>query len=963
MGRQLSMFRFVCGFLAAGVLSAASVSAQEINTSTLSENGWFSDDTRADGSGTEAAGTNLISDTLTDDPEGSASGTSAHDADINAQIIFGDAVGAEPALTHGGAVHLGIVAGEVLGKSAISHRKDDGTGHGPGSGFGPGFTAEYSWMGDGTPAITTSLKFGIKTAEFGAAGVSSRTGENVWDKLLIFEPGNLNGGTSDALWHTETIDYTTGKWWFFDRVAIASIIGTPMTLSDMAVSPVLVGGGPKTVADVYALITAPGAHITSVQFGIGSYNAGGSVYANQLETSVYRAGMTTTFGQPSPYDQDVTPDAIFGSGNDNGSFTVDRQSGVELGLRAKLRFPPTNAFMSNGDGTYTYNTGSGTSSPPNPEWHYEWAVNSDYDDSSGLFIDDLVYELGIDFDPGPGTDYLVFDPIAIGSVIPYTPPSPPVPYWDHSIGDNSTPNGGGVEAGDAPTYAALIGSNNVAQNSWRTTFHDEFPFVFDPDVPGRYEFYLTASSGGSEVARTEISVIVTDGASLTLEAGECQTDQDAVLPGVQAAFELWLRNPDDVEVTGFQAFLEFDDVAMSYEGTGSSYTSSPFGAHIQDIALAEVFSGQLRLDGNTFSPIGHSGDALLATLLFTVTECDPVLVDFDLTQPFDSELSFFGASIVTALVDSPTIIADDTAPVLTPCPADITQPADAGSCTEAVVTWADPTATDNCDLSPVVVCSPPSGSTFSVGTTMVTCTATDECGNESSCSFDVTVTATNAVDVIVELTGSDATSRCIHFVTDICGTTADATLTFVGSAPAIAVATIEVPCGVWTQLCAKDEQHTKWAESPLIVVGANYVATATIVLDGGDTDNDGDVDINDVTLFLAQFGGLAASGGCPWDGVTRDADFSNNGAVASEDYPFLTDNWLSMSSCSCSIPLSGGGGGDRSSLRQSVRVYDATTMAADLNRDGRVDVLDVELIEQRRGLSGALSERMRASQR
>jgi nitrous oxidase accessory protein NosD len=273
-----------------------------VQTSGLGEGGWYSDDTRADGTGTEAQGTNLISDTLTDDPEGSASGTPAHDADILNQIEFVTAPGTVPAGTHPYAVHLTIAPGAGGGKSQISHRKDDGTGHAPGSVFGPDFSAEYSWRGDGTVSVTASLKFGIKTADFASTGGSSRTGENVWDKVLIYEPGNLNGGTSDGLWHTETIDYTTGRWWFFDRTAIASIIGTPMTLEEMSTSTVLVGGGPKTVADVYALITAPGAHITSVQFGIGSGNAGGDVHVNQLVTNFYRAGDVTTFGGPTLAD-------------------------------------------------------------------------------------------------------------------------------------------------------------------------------------------------------------------------------------------------------------------------------------------------------------------------------------------------------------------------------------------------------------------------------------------------------------------------------------------------------------------------------------------------------------------------------------------------------------------------------------------------------------------------------------
>ena len=50
------------------------------------------------------------------------------------------------------------------------------------------------------------------------------------------------------------------------------------------------------------------------------------------------------------------------------------------------------------------------------------------------------------------------------------------------------------------------------------------------------------------------------------------------------------------------------------------------------------------------------------------------------------------------------------------------------------------TATDDFDPAPAVVCVPPSGSTFPRGTTLVTCTATDAAGNESTRQFPVTVT-------------------------------------------------------------------------------------------------------------------------------------------------------------------------------------------------------------------------------
>ena len=55
-----------------------------------------------------------------------------------------------------------------------------------------------------------------------------------------------------------------------------------------------------------------------------------------------------------------------------------------------------------------------------------------------------------------------------------------------------------------------------------------------------------------------------------------------------------------------------------------------------------------------------------------------------------------------------------------------------------MVTYPAPTATDNCP-GVTAVCTPPSGSTFTVGTTTVSCTATDGVGLMASCSFTVSV--------------------------------------------------------------------------------------------------------------------------------------------------------------------------------------------------------------------------------
>src|SRR5205085_4135367 len=60
-----------------------------------------------------------------------------------------------------------------------------------------------------------------------------------------------------------------------------------------------------------------------------------------------------------------------------------------------------------------------------------------------------------------------------------------------------------------------------------------------------------------------------------------------------------------------------------------------------------------------------------------------------------------------------------------------------GTCPQ-VVTFTV-TATDNCDGTVTPTCTPASGSSFPSGTTTVTCTAKDSCGNPGMRSFKVTV--------------------------------------------------------------------------------------------------------------------------------------------------------------------------------------------------------------------------------
>ena len=92
----------------------------------------------------------------------------------------------------------------------------------------------------------------------------------------------------------------------------------------------------------------------------------------------------------------------------------------------------------------------------------------------------------------------------------------------------------------------------------------------------------------------------------------------------------------------------------------------------------------------------------------------------------------------TTTVTTTLTVADQTAPSVS-CPSNIVVYLPLNSVDVSMpVTYPAATASDNCS-TPTITYSQASGSTFPVGTTTVTATATDAAGNHSSCSFTITV--------------------------------------------------------------------------------------------------------------------------------------------------------------------------------------------------------------------------------
>ena len=199
--------------------------------------------------------------------------------------------------------------------------------------------------------------------------------------------------------------------------------------------------------------------------------------------------------------------------------------------------------------------------------------------------------------------------------------------------------------------------------------------------------------------------------------------------------------------------------ATATDGAGNT-ASTNFKITVQDTTPPA-----LTLPGNlTLEATGLDG----AVANYTVTAHDLVSGDVPVTLNIPSGSTFsFGTTTVTATaVDAvgntatgsfTVSVVDTTAPTLT-LPANLTLEATGPD--GAVATYAA-SAHDAVSGDVPVTLSIPSGSTFSLGTTTVTATATDAVGNTATGSFTVTVADTTAPtltlpgNLTLEATGAD----------------------------------------------------------------------------------------------------------------------------------------------------------------------------------------------------------------
>ena len=289
-----------------------------------------------------------------------------------------------------------------------------------------------------------------------------------------------------------------------------------------------------------------------------------------------------------------------------------------------------------------------------------------------------------------------------------------------------------------------------------------------------------------------------------------------------------------------------------------------------------------------------------------------------------------GGTMVPALVASSGFKVDGVAPVLSPVPPNVVVNASAGMGALANVALTPPTATDACAPSLTVSSSrndgQPLSAAFPVGTTTVTWSATDPCGNVAQATTSVTVKNYNTGDFSVSYGGSYPASSSRGLTLDIYGSNARS-VSAAFNAGTASFSITDLAIANYNCVSIRDTGHSLRRRVAMSTVGTNWSATTTLI--AGDLNSNDVIDVVDWGMYIVG---------------NANADLDGNGVINSDDGAIIITNFGKQSDAICGgalmappEPLSA------ISVAELVDLGMADLAAADLNNDGWLDMEDVRI--------------------
>ncbi len=184
-------------------------------------------------------------------------------------------------------------------------------------------------------------------------------------------------------------------------------------------------------------------------------------------------------------------------------------------------------------------------------------------------------------------------------------------------------------------------------------------------------------------------------------------------------------------------------VSFTIADNGGNTASCTFDVIVKDL-IKPTFANVKDITVNT-DPTSCTAKLSPADLPQATDGCGNTTID--IKSNIDTDKLPQGVSTVILVATDPdgnkenatfkVTVVDNVPPVLAACPNKIILPTDPGK-DFATANWIAPIASDNCAVT--VKSSNKPGDTFTIGTKIVTYTATDASGNTTTCTFEVEVT-------------------------------------------------------------------------------------------------------------------------------------------------------------------------------------------------------------------------------
>ncbi len=269
-------------------------------------------------------------------------------------------------------------------------------------------------------------------------------------------------------------------------------------------------------------------------------------------------------------------------------------------------------------------------------------------------------------------------------------------------------------------------------------------------------FVVTDAAGNTAIC--SFDVVITDTEAPTISCPkDFNVNVDAGICGAVVEFDTpeGYDNSGDVTVTqiagpasGETFPVGTTTVTFKVTDTAGNSVDCSFDVTVNDNEAPEITSVA---DIEKFVDAGACSAVVTYELPTATDNCDGVEVT--LTEGLASGEAFpLGETTVTYTATDAAgnkvtttftvTVIDNIVPEIT-CQNDISETVDAGV-TTAVVTYNPPAASDNCEFTVEQTAGLASGSAFPLGTTTNTFVVTDAAGNTATCSFDVTITDTEA---------------------------------------------------------------------------------------------------------------------------------------------------------------------------------------------------------------------------